>query len=263
MNEFDNIKMRIKMAIMLEPTISLKIQHDYCDMLEICNTIEEIPIQLQRYVKIVLTEMKEEQEENEEFKKEIGDSFNINNLISSIDNTIAEIENGNNCDKKALEDQVEKYRNKANELFDYIDETGKVKINTDISLKVRKYDWKRELRKALREVIVALNSDNYYNDYVKETDNSDILWYVKSLKELENVFGKYNLYVQNIMQNEELVQQYLNSRLVELNQEQLMMCLSYLLKKEQQSKGTINQYLDNRVLVRIATLLYNHLYNLI
>ena len=257
MNEFDNIKMRIKMAIMLEPTISLKIQHDYCDMLEICNTIEEIPSELQRFIKIVLTEMKEEQEENEEFKKEVGDSFNINNLVSSIDKTIAEIENGNNYDEKELNGQVKNYRNKANELFDYIDENGKVKINTDITPRVRKYDWKRELRKALRGVIVALNSDNYYND------NNDIMWYAKSLKELEDVFDKYNLYVQDIMQNEDLIQQYLNSRLLELSEDQLMMCLSYLLLKEQQEKGTIDKYLDNRVLVGLATLLYNHLYNLI
>ena len=33
MNEFDNIKLRMKTAIMLEPTISLKIQQDYCKML--------------------------------------------------------------------------------------------------------------------------------------------------------------------------------------------------------------------------------------
>ena len=110
MNEFQNIKMRMKMAIMMEPTISLKIQQDYCDMLENCNSMEQIPEELKRFVKIVLTEMREQQEEIEESNKEREPIISIDEVISSIDKTINDIQNGNNVyTEEQIHNKVEKY----------------------------------------------------------------------------------------------------------------------------------------------------------
>lgn len=260
MTNFDNIKMRIKMAIMLEPTISVKIQRDYCDMLEPCNSMEEVPSELQRFVKIVLTEMKEEQEELEESKKELADIVPINDLISSIDKALDDIQTGANSDENQIKGQIAEYQNQADKLFDYIDENGKIKLKVDTPPKVRKYDWKRELRSELGNLIIALNDDNYRTTYA---EGENILLYNKYLNQLNSVFKKYDLYVPDALKNEALIHGYLNSKLLSLTQEQLMMCLSYLLQKREVSNEIIEGYLDNRVLVGLSTLLYNHLYNLI
>lgn len=264
MNEFENIKLRMKMAIMMEPTMSLKIQHDYCDMLEECNSMEQVPNELQRFVKIVLTEMKEEQEEREESIKEMGDIKSINEIISSIDQTITDIQSGNNdYSEEQMQNTIADYQKQADQLFDYIDENGKVNLKVDTTPKVRKYDWKRDLRSGLASLIIALNDDNYNTTYVKDKNDNNILLYMKNINELQDVFTKYNLYVELNSNTEMMAKNYLNQRLLDLNQEQLMLCLSYLLEKSNQDKELINKYLGNRILVQLATLLYNHLYNLI
>lgn len=264
MNEFQNIKMRIKMAIMMEPTISLKIQHDYCDMLENCNSMEQIPEELKRFVKIVLTEMREEQEEIEESNKEREPIMSIDEVISSIDKTINDIQNGNNVyTEEQIQNKVENYQQQANQLFDYIDENEKVKIQEEFTPKVRKYDWKRDLRSGLASLIIALNDDNYNTVYVKDKNNNDVLLYVKNITELQEIFEKYNLYIVLDYDKERLANEYLNQRLLDLSEEKLMLCLSYLLEKSKQDLSIIDKYLGNRILVRLATLLYNHLYNLI
>lgn len=264
MNEFENIKLRMKMAIMMEPTISLKIQHDYCDMLEECNSMEQVPNELQRFVKIVLTEMKEEQEEREESRKEMGDIMSINKIISSIDKTITDIQSGNNnYSEEQIQNKVADYQKQADQLFDYIDENGKVNLKIDATPKIRKYDWKRDLRSGLASLIIALNDDNYNTTYVKDKNDNNILLYVKNINELQDVFTKYNLYVELNSNTEMMAKNYLNQRLLDLNQEQLTLCLSYLLEKSNQDKELIDKYLGNRILVQLATLLYNHLYNLI
>ena len=264
MNEFENIKLRMKMAIMMEPTMSLKIQHDYCDMLEECNSMEQVPNELQRFVKIVLTEMKEEQEEREESIKEMGDIKSINEIISSIDQTITDIQSGNNdYSEEQMQNTIADYQKQADQLFDYIDENGKVNLKVDTTPKVRKYDWKRDLRSGLASLIIALNDDNYNTTYVKDKNDNNILLYMKNINELQDVFTKYNLYVELNSNTEMRAKNYLNQRLLDLNQEQLMLCLSYLLEKSNQDKELINKYLGNRILVQLATLLYNQLYNLI
>lgn len=264
MNEFENIKLRMKMAIMMEPTMSLKIQHDYCDMLEECNSMEQVPNELQRFVKIVLTEMKEEQEEIEESIKEMGDIKSINEIISSIDQTITDIQSGNNnYSEEQMQNTIADYQKQADQLFDYIDENGKVNLKVDTTPKVRKYDWKRDLRSGLASLIIALNDDNYNTTYVKDKNNNDILLYIKNINELQDIFEKYNLYKELDYNTETEAINYLNQRLLDLNQEQLMLCLSYLLQKSKQDVTLINKYLGNRILVGLATLLYNHLYNLI
>lgn len=256
MNEFDNIKLRMKTAIMLEPTISLKIQQDYCKMLEECNSMKQVPNELRRFVKIVLTEMKEEQEEIEESKNEMKDLKSIDEIISSIDKTINDIQNNS---EKGIEENREQNEN----LFDYIDENGKVKLTNNFESKIKKYDWKRELRSALASLIITLNDENYNTIYVKDEYNNDILLYLKNIKKLQDVFEKYNLYMELDSDKEKKAEYYLEQRLLELSQENLMLCLSYILQKEKTAKEIINKYLDNRILVGLATLLYNHLYNLI
>lgn len=94
MNEFNNIKLKMKMAIMMKPTISLKIQHDYCDMLEECNSMKQVSNKLQKFVKIVL--------------KEMGDIISINEIIFSIDKTITNIQNGNtNYSEEQMQNKVD------------------------------------------------------------------------------------------------------------------------------------------------------------
>ena len=264
MNEFENIKLRMKMAIMMDPTISLKIQHDYCDMLEECNSMEQVPKELQRFVKIVLTEMKEEQEEIGETRKEMGKIMNINEIISSIDQTITDIQNGNkNYSEEQKQNKVAGYQKQTDQLFDYIDKNGNVNLKIDTTPKVRKYDWKRDLRSGLASLIISLNDDNYDTTYVKDKNNNDILLYIKNINELQDIFEKYNLYEELNYNTELEVINYLNQRLLDLNQEQLMLCLSYLLQKSKQDGTLIDKFLENHILVRLATVLYNYLYNLI
>lgn len=255
MNEFDNIKSNMKLAIMLDPTISLKIQHDYLDLLEVCKSMAEVPNQLEKYAKIILTEMKEEQEELEEFKNENKNLNSIDSVVSSLSNAIAQLDNKENIN---IGDSV----NNSNELFDYIDKDGKIKIKSNnISKKVKKYDWKRELRRKLRNLILTLNDDNFCNKYIKDKNSNDILEYKSDLKELHNIFEKYNLYEKNIFEKESIIKDYLNSRLLDLNEAQLMSCLEYLLLK--QDTEITENYANNGVLRGLVTLLYNHLYNLI
>ena len=80
---------------------------------------------------------------------------------------------------------------------------------------------------------------------------------------MQDVFEKYNLYIKLDSELEKKAKHYLEQRLLELSQENLMLCLSYLLEKTKTEREIINKYLDNRILVGLATLLYNHLYNLI
>ena len=218
--------------------------------------MEQVPNELRRFVKIVLTEMKEEQEEIEESKNEMKDLKSIDEIISSIDKTINDIQNNS---EKGIEENREQNEN----LFDYIDENGKVKLTNNFESKIKKYDWKRELRSALASLIITLNDENYNTIYVKDEYNNDILLYLKNIKKLQDVFEKYNLYMELDSDKEKKAEYYLEQRLLELSQENLMLCLSYILQKEKTAKEIINKYLDNRILVGLATLLYNHLYNLI
>lgn len=264
MHEFDKIKTRIKMAIMMEPTLSLKVQHDYCDLLEECNSMDEIPDELKRYVKIVLTEFKEEQEELEESKNEMKDIVNINDVITSLDKTINSLEECNSyfSDEQSSEDRIE-VQSKEAPLFDYIDENGKVNIKAENISKPKKYDWKRDLRSALNSIILIIDSEDFHLEFAKNENGESIPVYPDCIKRLNEVYDKYKLHEELNIHNEIMAQQLLNKQLLQLNQSQLIFLLSYLLQKEKQQTGILVEYINNRIFVRISTLLYNHLYHLI
>ena len=190
--------------------------------------------------------------------------MNINEIISSIDQTITDIQNGNkNYSEEQKQNKVAGYQKQTDQLFDYIDKNGNVNLKIDTTPKVRKYDWKRDLRSGLASLIISLNDDNYDITYVKDKNNNDILLYIKNINELQDIFEKYNLYEELNYNTELEVINYLNQRLLDLNQEQLMLCLSYLLQKSKQDGTLIDKFLENHILVRLATVLYNYLYNLI
>ena len=119
MEEFKIIKDKMKEAILLDPVIQEHYIRIYLEELEKCNSMDEIPDDLKRYVKMVPVEMQEEKEDIEVQERE-----------TEIEKQELGIDNG----KGIIENSIDKLNN-AIDNIDSIDENSlRAKNNDDLSI---------------------------------------------------------------------------------------------------------------------------------